>query len=89
MDFAGPRFVVPCHLDAVRRLGNVEILSLAASTLDRAPTKAAELGVPKAYGDYEELLADTDIVHNTTPNYLHLSINCTLRWQSLPERSQP
>jgi predicted dehydrogenase len=77
MGLVGPGFVAPHHLDAVRRLGNVKIVGLAASSLERARAKAAELGVPKAYGNYEELLADPDIqvVHNTTPNYLHLPVN--------------
>ena len=77
MGLVGPGFVAPHHLDAVRRLGNVEIVAVAGSTLERAQKKAAELGVPKAFGSYEELIADPaiDIVHNTTPNHLHFPVN--------------
>src|SRR5438067_1805303 len=77
MGLVGPGFVAPHHLDAVRRLGDVEIVALAGSTLERAQKKAAELGVPKAFGSYEDLIADPaiDIVHNTTPNHLHFPVN--------------
>ena len=64
-------------MDAVRRLGFVDVVAVAASTLESAKKKAAEYCVPKAYGSYEELIADPDIhvVHNTTPNYLHAPVN--------------
>jgi predicted dehydrogenase len=77
MGLVGPGFVAPHHIDAVRRLGDVEVVAVAGSSLERAQKKAAELGVPKAYGTYEELIADpaVDIVHNTTPNHLHYPVN--------------
>ena len=73
----GPGFVAPHHIDAVRRLGYADIVGLAGSSLERAQQKAAALGVPKAYASYEELIADPaiDVVHNTTPNYLHVPVN--------------
>ena len=42
----------------------------------RRARKADALGVPKAYGSYEALVADPDVhvVHNTTPNYLHVPV---------------
>ena len=77
MGLIGPGFVGTHHVDAVRRLGFVDVVAVAASTLENARKKAAEYGVPKAYGSYEELIADPDIhvVHNTTPNYLHAPVN--------------
>ena len=35
---------------------------------------AAQLGIPKAYGSYEELLADPDVdaIYNPLPNHLHV-----------------
>jgi predicted dehydrogenase len=55
----------------------VELRAIASRSLDTARAAAAELGIPKAYGSYEELLADPDVqvVHNATPNYLHYPIN--------------
>lgn len=77
MGLVGPGFVAPHHLDAVRRLGDVEVVALAGSSLERAKKKAAELGVPKAFDSYEDLIADPDIdvIHNTTPNHLHFPVN--------------
>ena len=76
MGLIGPGFVAAHHIDAVRRLGYVDVVAIASSSLDSAKKKAAEYGVDRAYGSYEELIADPDVhvVHNTTPNYLHAAV---------------
>jgi predicted dehydrogenase len=77
MGIVGAGFVGPHHLDAVRRLGYVDVLAIAGSSEATAKKKADSLGVPKAYGSFEALLDDPDIqvVHNATPNYLHFPVN--------------
>ena len=69
----GAGFVGPHHIDAVRRLGFVDIAALAASNLELARRKAAQLFVPRAYGSYQELVADPeiDVVDIATPTWLH------------------
>jgi len=56
-----------------------EIAAIASRTPEKARAVAAQLGIPKAYGSYEELLADPDIdaIYNPLPNHLHVpwSIN--------------
>ena len=54
-----------------------EVAGIASRDLDRARRVASELGVPKAYGSYEELLADPDIeaVYNPLPNHLHVPLS--------------
>lgn len=76
MGLVGPGFVGAHHIDAVRRLGFVDVVAVAASSERSARAKADALGVPKAYGSYEALAADPDIdvVHNTTPNHLHVPV---------------
>jgi predicted dehydrogenase len=76
MGLVGPGFVGAHHIDAVRRLGFVDVVAVAASSDASARKKAAALGVPRAYGDYQALVADPDVhvVHNTTPNYLHVPV---------------
>jgi predicted dehydrogenase len=73
MGLVGPGFVGLHHVDAVRRLGFVDVVAVAASSEASARKKADAWGIPKAYGSYEALAADPDVhvVHNTTPNYLH------------------
>src|SRR5215472_16225896 len=72
----GAGFVGPHHIEAVRRLGFVEIVAIAGSSRVSAEAKAAQLNVPRAYGSYEELLHDNEIevVHNCTPNSLHFPV---------------
>ncbi len=51
-----------------------EFLAVASRDLERAQAWAAERDVPRAYGSYEELLADPDVdaVYNPLPNNLHV-----------------
>ena len=56
------------------------IAAIASRDLIKAQTAARDLGIPKAYGSYEELLADPDIeaIYNPLPNHLHVpwSVKC-------------
>jgi predicted dehydrogenase len=51
-----------------------EVTAIASRDLKRAQDAANQLGIPKAYGSYEELLADPDIeaIYNPLPNHLHV-----------------
>ncbi len=51
-----------------------EIAAIASRDLARAQTVARNLGIAKAFGSYEELLADPEIeaVYNPLPNHLHV-----------------
>src|SRR5215831_6017697 len=77
MGLVGAGFVGPHHVDAVRRLGYVDIVAVAGSSKTSAQAKADALHIGKAYGSYEELLNDPSIqvVHNATPNNLHYAVN--------------
>jgi predicted dehydrogenase len=77
MGLIGPGFIAAQHIDAVRRLGDVEVVALAGSSLPAARRRAAEWCIERSYGDYRELIADPDIevIHNTTPNHLHLAVS--------------
>jgi predicted dehydrogenase len=77
MGLVGAGFVGPHHLDAVRRLGYVDVVAIAGSSEASAKKKADALYVPRAYGSFEALLNDPDVqvVHNATPNYLHFPVN--------------
>jgi len=51
-----------------------QVAAIASRDLDRAREAARRLGIPKAYGSYEELLADpgVDAVYIPLPNHLHV-----------------
>src|SRR3954469_14551327 len=67
---AGAGFAAAAHLDALRRLENVEIAGLLASSPERTRAAAERLGVAAA-GSLDQLL-DADVVHNCTPNDVHV-----------------
>jgi predicted dehydrogenase len=77
MGLVGPGFIAPHHIDAVRRLGDVDVVAIAGSSRGSAEKKAQQMFVDRAYGSYRELIADpeVDVIHNTTPSFLHYSIN--------------
>src|SRR5579862_82448 len=62
-------------IPAMQRGEFSEIAAIASRSLEKARTVAAQLGIPKAYGSYEELLADPEIdaIYNPLPNHLHVS----------------
>lgn len=77
MGLIGPGFIAPQHIDAVRRLGFVDVVAIAGSSSEAAAKKAKLWNVARSYGSYQDLIADPDIavIHNTTPSYLHFSIS--------------
>jgi predicted dehydrogenase len=64
----GTGFIGVVHVDALRRLG-VEVLGVVGSTPERAAAKE----IAEVYESYDALLEDArvDVVHITTPNFLH------------------
>lgn len=76
MGLVGPGFIAEHHIDAVRRLGFVDVMAIAGSTLVSTQRKATEWGVDRSYASFEELVNDpsVQVVHNTTPNYLHMPV---------------
>ncbi len=68
----GAGFIGPAHIEALRRL-DIQVLALCKTGQEPARQKAAELGVERAYGDFDLMLADADldVIHITSPNFLH------------------
>ena len=67
----GVGFIGAAHIEALRRLGNVDVV--AVSDVPNAQAKADAYFVPKGYDDYKVML-DTekpDVVHICTPNSSH------------------
>jgi predicted dehydrogenase len=61
-------------LPAMQKGDWVEVSAIASRDLHKAEEAARTLGIAKAYGSYEELLADPEIeaVYNPLPNQLHV-----------------
>ena len=64
---------VNAHLPASLDSKNSEIVSISSRTTSKAKAAAAEHGIPRWYGSYEEQLADpeTDAVINALPISMH------------------
>lgn len=73
----GTGFIGPAHIEALRRVGDIEVVALCDSDMAQAQHKARQLNVAHAYGQVEALLAHPglQVVHNCTPNHLHAEIN--------------
>jgi predicted dehydrogenase len=61
-------------IPAMRRGQASEVRAIASRDLERAKAAAQALGIPRAYGSYDELLADSEIeaVYIPLPNHLHV-----------------
>ena len=61
-------------IPAMQRSSWCEIAAIASRDLAKAKAAANELQIPKAYGSYEELLADNsiEVVYNPLPNHMHV-----------------
>ncbi len=66
----GVKKVIP----AMQRGALTTVAAIASRDLTKAKEAASTLGIPRAYGSYEELLADPDIdaIYNPLPNQLHI-----------------
>ncbi len=61
-------------IPAMQKSRLTQVSAIASRDPDKAREAARHLGIPKAYGRYEDLLADPDIdaIYNPLPNHLHV-----------------
>jgi len=66
----GVKTVIP----ALQMSSNGEVVAIASRELAKAEAAAAALGIPTAYGSYDELLADPEVeaIYNPLPVHLHV-----------------
>jgi predicted dehydrogenase len=67
-------FALMASIPAMQKAPLVELRALASRSLDKAQQAARSVNVPRAYGSYEELIADPEIeaIYNPLPNNLHV-----------------
>lgn len=72
----GTGFVGRVHVENIRRQTDAELAAIADQNDEIAKKFGEQLGIPRAVGDYHELLADPsiDAVHICTPNNTHFPI---------------
>ena len=72
----GTGFVGRVHLEAIRRLGYVQVYAIGEPQVEKARQLAEEFGVERVEADYRKILEDpaVDAVHVCTPNALHFPI---------------
>ncbi len=63
-------------IPSMKKSADIEIAAISSRDEERAKHWAKELGIPRAYGSYDALLADPDIeaVFNPLPNHLHVPL---------------
>lgn len=68
----GAGFIGPVHVEALQRLG-VRVAGILGVSNQESQAAAEQLGLPRAYGSFDEVLADetVPVVHIATPNRLH------------------
>jgi predicted dehydrogenase len=71
----GAGFIGPVHVEALRRLG-VRIAGILGCDRAESDSAAERLGLPRAYADFDEILADESVgaVHLAVPNVLHYEL---------------
>ena len=69
---AGAGFIGPVHVEALRRLG-MPIRGILGIDLEESEAARANLGLPHAYGSFDEVLSDPTVraVHLAVPNVMH------------------
>ena len=73
----GAGFMGKVHSEAIRRLGHVDIVAVAAATDAEAAGFGKAIGVENTTGDYMKVISDPEIeaVHVCTPNALHYPVS--------------
>jgi predicted dehydrogenase len=61
-------------IPAMQHASNLEVAAIASRDLNKSRAAADQLGIPQAYGSYEDLLNDPtiDAIYNPLPNHLHV-----------------
>ena len=55
----GAGFIGAAHVEALRRLGNVEVVALCDAM--GAEKKAQQMNIPRAYSDYRKMLDELEL----------------------------
>ena len=73
----GSGFMGSAHLEALQRIGGVEVVVLASDDEKNGKALAEKFSVSSFTNDWKAVVANpnVDIIHNCTPNNLHFDVN--------------
>lgn len=73
----GSGFMGAAHLEALQRIGGVEVIIIASDDIKNGKALADKFSVSGFTTDWKKAIANSevDIIHNCTPNHLHFEIN--------------
>jgi predicted dehydrogenase len=73
----GTGFIGPAHIEALNRIGGVEVLLQLHQAMILVQEVCPEIFIPKVYNTWQEVIEDkeVEVIHNCTPNHLHYEIN--------------
>lgn len=73
----GAGFIGLRHMEIIRRISSAELVGITDIDNNLAKKYTRKHFIPKCYNTLDELLMDeeVDVVHNCTPNNLHLEVN--------------
>ena len=68
------KFAARATIPAMQKSKLSQVKAIASRNIDRAKTAAVQLGIPEAFGSYEDLLSDKEIdaIYIPLPNHLHV-----------------
>ena len=73
----GSGFMGSVHLEALQRIGGVEVVMIASDDIKSGKVVADKFSVPDFVTDWNKAItnSDVEVIHNCTPNHLHFEIN--------------
>lgn len=73
----GSGFMGAAHIEALNRIGGVEVAALVSKEIEQAERLAVRYSIAKVYEEWKDVLDDNKIqvIHNCTPNKYHFEIN--------------
>ncbi len=72
----GSQFAATLHAEALRRVPGADVAAVASTNEEHARGFARRFDIPRAYGDYRQLVADpgVQVVTICAPNHLHAPV---------------
>lgn len=73
----GSGFMGAAHIEALNRIGGVEITALVSKEKEQAEKLADRFSIPVVLEDWQDVLNEKsiEVIHNCTPNLYHFEIN--------------